>query len=53
MTRNDHRLDAAAAAVAAGLQKMGVKPRDVVTVMMTTCAEFVAVVYGIMRAGAA
>jgi cyclohexanecarboxylate-CoA ligase len=38
--------------VAAGLQKLGVKPRDVVTVMMTNCAEFVAIVYGIMRAGA-
>lgn len=38
--------------VAAGLQKLGVKPRDVVTVMMTNCAEFVAIVYGILRAGA-
>jgi cyclohexanecarboxylate-CoA ligase len=38
--------------VAAGLQSLGVKPRDVVTVMMTNCAEFVAIVYGIMRAGA-
>ncbi|OZD11961.1 cyclohexanecarboxylate--CoA ligase [Rhodococcus sp. 06-156-3C] len=45
-------LDSASRSVAAGLRSYGVRPRDVVTVMMTNSAEFLAVVYGVLRAGA-
>ncbi len=45
-------LDEMSRRVAAGLQALGIRPRDVVTVMMTNSAEFLGVVYGILRAGA-
>ncbi|KXX60999.1 AMP-binding protein [Rhodococcus sp. LB1] len=45
-------LDEMSRRVAAGLQARGVRPRDVVTVMMTNSAEFLGIVYGILRAGA-
>lgn len=45
-------LDEMSRRVAAGLQALGVRPRDVVTVMMTNSAEFLGIVYGILRAGA-
>lgn len=45
-------LDRRSRRVAAGLQAIGVQPRDVVSVMMTNSAEFLAVVYGVLRAGA-
>ncbi|OZC57108.1 cyclohexanecarboxylate--CoA ligase [Rhodococcus sp. RS1C4] len=45
-------LDTMSRRIAAGLQANGVKPRDVVTVMMTNSAEFLGVVYGVLRAGA-
>lgn len=45
-------LDLASRSIAAGLRSYGVRPRDVVTVMMTNSAEFLAVVYGVLRAGA-
>lgn len=45
-------IDAMSREVAAGLQAIGVRPRDVVTVMMTNSAEFIPIVYGILRAGA-
>lgn len=45
-------LDHRSRRVAAGLRALGVQSRDVVSVMMTNSAEFLAVVYGILRAGA-
>ncbi|OZC61939.1 cyclohexanecarboxylate--CoA ligase [Rhodococcus sp. 15-725-2-2b] len=45
-------LDAMSRRVAAGLQSRGVVPRDVVSVMMTNSAEFLGVVYGVLRTGA-
>ncbi|KQU28507.1 MULTISPECIES: AMP-binding protein [unclassified Rhodococcus (in: high G+C Gram-positive bacteria)] len=45
-------LDSMSRRVAAGLQTHGVRPRDVVTVMMTNSADFLGVVYGVLRAGA-
>lgn len=38
--------------VAAGLQAIGIRPPDVVSVMMTNSAEVLPVVFGILRAGA-
>ncbi|BDH56553.1 AMP-binding protein [Tsukamurella sp. PLM1] len=38
--------------VAAGLQARGIGQRDAVSVMMTNCAEFLAIVFGVLRAGA-
>lgn len=46
------QLDDMSRRIAAGLQTMGIGPRDVVSVMMTNSAEFLAVVYGVLRAGA-
>ncbi|WP_433192263.1 AMP-binding protein [Nocardia sp. CA-107356] len=45
-------LDALSRQVSAGLLANGVGPGSVVTVMMSNCAEFPAVVYGILRVGA-
>ncbi|MFX0574424.1 AMP-binding protein [Nocardia nepalensis] len=45
-------LDALSRRVSAGLIANGVGPDSVVTVMMSNCAEFPAVVYGILRVGA-
>ncbi|MGU3438232.1 AMP-binding protein [Actinomycetes bacterium M1A6_2h] len=45
-------LDTMSRRVAAGLQARGVRPRDVVTVMMTNSADYLGVVYGVLRAGA-
>ncbi|MGW4093719.1 AMP-binding protein [Nocardia sp. NPDC004750] len=45
-------LDALSRQVSAGLLANGVGPGSVVSVMMSNCAEFPAIVYGILRIGA-
>ena len=46
------QLAEASAAVAAGLQRAGVVPRQSVAIMLPTCADYFSAYFGVLRAGA-